>query len=110
MVTITERGTTVFRVFDPSANHMEVRGSFTQWHANPIAMTPMGGGWWEVEVTVAPGDHEFQYLVDSARWTTDYAASGVRLSRQGTWVSLLHVPDRDLTPVVTFAQRRRIAA
>jgi 1,4-alpha-glucan branching enzyme len=107
MVTITERGTAVFRLFDSAAQRVEVRGSFTQWHANPIAMHAVGEGWWEVEATIAPGDHEFQYLVDGVRWTTDYAASGVRLTRLGTWASLLHVPAPDLETVVMPVSRAR---
>jgi len=110
MVTITDRGTAVFRVFEPGVQRVEIRGSFTEWHARPIELVSCGGGWWETEIPVEPGDHEFQYLVDGARWTTDYAASGVRLSRMGTWVSLLFVPEPELEPVVTVKRNRRIAA
>lgn len=112
MVTITERGTAVFRVFEPQAQRVELRGSFTDWHTHPIAMQPVGGGWWEVEAGITPGDHEFQYLVDGTKWTTDYAASGVRLTRLGTWVSLLHVHKAQLEPVVHAAvpARARVAA
>ncbi len=110
MVTITESGATVFRVFEPGVQRVEIRGSFTDWHSRPIEMRSCGGGWWEAELTIEPGDHEFQYLVDGNRWTTDYAASGVRLTRMGTWVSLLYVPATEIEPVVTVRQRRRIAA
>ena len=110
MVTITDRGTAVFRVFEPGVQRVEIRGSFTDWHARPVAMRSEGEGWWQAEIEVAPGDHEFQYLVDGSRWTTDYAASGVRLTRLGSWVSLLHVPALEVEPVVTIRQRRRIAA
>ena len=105
MVTITERGTAIFRVYEQGASRVEIRGTFTGWHANPVALESMGDGWWETEIGVTPGDHEFQYLVDSSRWTTDYAASGVRLTRFGSWASLLHVPAPELEPVVTVTSR-----
>jgi len=110
MVSITERGTAIFRVFDQFAGSVEIRGTFTGWHAHPVAMELKGNGWWEAEIGVAPGDHEFQYLIDRSRWTTDYAASGVRLTRLGTWASLLHVPDPDLEPVVKPTARRAMVA
>ena len=106
MVTTRENGTAIFRMFEASAQRVEIRGTFTDWHAHPIAMRHVGGGWWEGEARVAQGDHEFQYLVDGVRWTTDYAASGVRRTHMGTWVSLLHVRTPEIQPVVRATGKR----
>ncbi len=92
MVTRTDNGLTVFRIHAPKASRVQVLGSFTGWHDQPITMDRVGEGWHEAAVLVGPGDHEFQYLIDGATWLADYAAGGVRRNDHGGWVSQLHVP------------------
>ena len=98
MVTQTGEGRVSFRIHVPDAGRVEVLGSFTNWHEGPIELDALGDGWFELTIELEPGDHEFQYLVDSRSWLADYAAGGVRLNRFGTWVSLLHVPKRIAAP------------
>lgn len=92
MVTQTDEGIARFRIHVPGASRVELLGTFTGWHDGPIDLDRMGDGWFEVDLEIEPGDHEFQYLIDSRTWLADYAAGGVRLNRFGTWVSLLHIP------------------
>lgn len=78
-----------FRVYLPAAARVEVVGAFTGWHRAPVPMLRHEPGWWEARVEIEPGEHEFCYLVDGSVWLADYAASGVRISGHGHWVSRL---------------------
>ncbi|MCA9293716.1 MAG: glycogen-binding domain-containing protein [Phycisphaerales bacterium] len=98
MVTQTDDGVVQFRMHLPGATRVELLGTFTGWHDGPIDLDRVGGGWFELNLEIEPGDHEFQYLIDSRSWLADYAAGGVRLNRFGTWVSLLHIPARTAQP------------
>ncbi len=79
-------GRVEFKMHAPRAREVRVVGSL----GSEIEMKPSGDGWWQGVSTVAPGDHEFRYLVDQRRLVTDWAAGGVRFER-GEWISLLHV-------------------
>ncbi len=92
MVTALPTGELEFKVFAPDAARVEVLGTFTGWSASPVALRKQEGGWWSVQTDVSPGDHDFQYRIDGQTWLTDYAAHGVRLNREGHWISRLAVP------------------
>jgi hypothetical protein len=101
MVTITPRGHVLFRIFAPTAQRVQLLGSFTGWDAAPIDLVPEdadGGGladargWFRLELPLQPGDHAFKYRLDNEEWRTDFAASGVQPDGFGGWNSLLHVP------------------
>ncbi|MBL0926526.1 MAG: hypothetical protein IBJ11_02595 [Phycisphaerales bacterium] len=104
MVTLTEKDAE-FRLFAPDARTVEILGSFTGWHDQPVAMRPHGDGWWSARLELLPGDHEFQYLIDRTVWLADYAAGGVRLSRLGSWVSLLTISP-GVVPTTTVGSRQ----
>ena len=93
MVTLTDDGKVQFRAYFPGARSVRVAGDFTGWGAGPVAMAPQPDGWWTTTIRIHPGEHSFHYLVDDARWETDFAAFGVEMTRVGTWVSRLYVPD-----------------
>ena len=92
MVSLTGSGSVSFRVFAPQAARVQLVGSFTGWREGAVGMERTDEGWHRVELELAPGDHEFQYLMDGSVWLADYAAGGVRMNEFGTWVSRLHVP------------------
>lgn len=81
-----------FRVFLPEAEAVELVGSFTGWRSGPEPMTREDTGWWVATIELAPGDHDFSYLVNGSAWVADYAASGVKRNGFGGWVSQVHVP------------------
>ncbi len=93
MVNRLPSGESEFRVFAPSAERVELVGSFTQWEVKPIALEPEGDGWWRAEAALNSGDHDFNYRLDGRSYQTDYAAHGVRLSEDHGWISRLHVRD-----------------
>ncbi len=109
MVTQTAEGVHEFRIFLPNASRVEILGTFTGWHDGPIELERMGDGWYEVNLEIEPGDHEFQYLIDGHNWLADYAAGGVRLNRFGTWVSMLHIPTPTPKPVPVVETRFTMA-
>lgn len=93
MVTVLSGGKAEFRLFAPDASGVELCGTFTGWESNAVTMTRNETGWWTLSMDLPPGDHEFQYRVDAGkRWLTDYAAHGVKRSKLGSWVSMIHVP------------------
>lgn len=98
MVTVSELGRCLFRLYMPHAGSVEVVGSFCDWTLDPSAgvleLHRDDEGWWSGRLSLPPGDHEFCYLVDGRAWMPDYAAAGVRRDSSGRWVSLLSVSER----------------
>ena len=94
MVTTTDSGLTKFRIYVPDGERVQLLGTFTGWHDQPISMDPVGDGWHEAALEIRAGDHEFQYLIDGRRWLADYAAGGMKRNEFGCWVSQLHVTTR----------------
>lgn len=91
MVEPTGDGGVRFRVFVSDAERVEVRGSFTSWDTDPVSLDrePDTDGWWVGSLTLPPGLHEFQYVIDGEGRLADYAANGVRQDAFGEWVSQL---------------------
>lgn len=59
-----------FILFEPSAEHVELAGSFTGWQR--IGMKRIGSsGYWELYLEVASGEHRFAYILDGERRITD---------------------------------------
>lgn len=59
----------------PGAQSVALVGSFNDWDpaATPLQPAPSGGVW-TVEVPLAPGRHEYAYVVDGVRWLADPTA------------------------------------
>lgn len=109
MVTQTAASGIRFRVYMADAQSVELVGTFTNWRDGAIPMTRADQGWWEAELNLDAGDHEFQYLVDGEHWLADYSAGGLRLNRYGTWVSQLSIP-LDEAPTYKFEEHTAPAA
>lgn len=96
MVSLTESGRCVFKMYMPNAGSVELLGTFCDWKAErnegAIELERDDEGWWSAKTDLPEGDHEFCYLVDGRTWMPDYAAGGVKRSSTGRWVSLLSVP------------------
>lgn len=95
MVTETQDGLYLFKVYYPHAGSVEIVGDFTE---RPIAMRRDSNGWWSAAVRIPPGDRTFRYIVNGNSPLPDYAAGGLERDRDGTWVSCLHVPERPASP------------
>lgn len=73
-----ERARTVlvrFELLDPDAERVTLAGSFSDWDASAISLTrnPVTG-LWTVTVPLAPGEHQYLFVVDGERWIPDPSA------------------------------------
>lgn len=100
VVTHLSSGSVEFRVFRPSADRVELLGTFTDWRQRAVSMQKEPSGWFVARLAVEPGDHEFQYLIDGTEWIADYGASGVSQNGYGLWVSALFVPEPETRRIV----------
>ena len=54
----------------PAASSVILVGDFTHWQKNPISLRKYSGGIWRVNVSLAPGEHRYRFLVDG-EWRDD---------------------------------------
>ncbi len=59
-----------FVLYQPQAAAVQIVGSFTDWQARPLQKTGESG-YWEVTLTVPPGEHRFAYLLDDSQRMAD---------------------------------------
>jgi hypothetical protein len=66
-----------FVFHDPDARAVAVAGSFNDWNpvAAPLARSDKGD--WTVTLTLAPGQHQYAFVVDGRRWVADPAAPAI---------------------------------
>lgn len=62
-----------FRLDAPGAQRVAVAGSFTGWKPEH-GMRESAPGVWTVRVPLAPGIHDYAFVVDGERWVPDPAA------------------------------------
>ena len=77
MVAIDDNGTLTFTLHHPTAERVEVVGTFGGWHEEPISMTPLGAGHFELRIDPGPGVYLFRYRIDGEVWRTDEEAHGL---------------------------------
>lgn len=77
----------------PAARQVSLVGDFNGWakDATPLVATNENGAW-AVSVTVAPGRHEYAFIVDGDRWSPDPFATRVA-DEFGTESSVVTVGD-----------------
>jgi 1,4-alpha-glucan branching enzyme len=54
----------------PAATRVQLVGDFTHWQQKPISMQKAADGIWRVAVELAPGTHQYRFLVDGD-WRDD---------------------------------------
>ena len=59
-----------FSCFAPEAQSVSLAGSFTGWQQAPVSLKKSKGGVWKTTVRLAPGRHEYRFLVDG-EWRDD---------------------------------------
>jgi 1,4-alpha-glucan branching enzyme len=69
------RATVAFELTAPEASSVALVGDFNDWNAG---VTPLkraqANGRWEVTVPLAPGQYNYAFVVDGARWLPDPTA------------------------------------
>jgi 1,4-alpha-glucan branching enzyme len=59
-----------FTLSAPDARNVKLAGDFTGWEDAAREMTRQSNGSWKTTVTVAPGQHEYRFIVDG-QWVDD---------------------------------------
>ncbi len=65
-----------FRFHDPDASEVHLAGTFTDWEPRH-ELRPAGDGSWTVLVPMAPGVHDYAFVVDGTHWEVDPSAPRV---------------------------------
>lgn len=64
---------------DANATSVALAGDFNGWSRTATLLEPAGGaGLWVIEVPLAPGRHEYAFVVDGERWVADPTARSSR--------------------------------
>src|SRR5881296_53066 len=67
-----------FVLFAPRAHRVAIAGTFNQWDREATLLAPAGTtGVWTTTLALAPGQHQYAFVVDGERWVTDPAAPAV---------------------------------
>lgn len=57
---------------DPNARQVTLAGDFNGWSRSATPLEDIAGsGQWSVELVLAPGRHEYVFIVDGERWVAD---------------------------------------
>ena len=68
-----------FVFYSPNARQVELIGGFNGWKAGASPMTDINGdGLWVTTVTLPPGEHEYQFIIDGKERIADPLASVVK--------------------------------
>lgn len=82
-----------FELTAPEAGRVTVAGTFNDWNPDSVALhlNPVTGVW-SVTVPMRPGEHQYLFVVDGARWIPDPGALAEVEDGFGQKNSLLVVP------------------
>ena len=76
----------------PEAKSVKVVGSFNNWiPTNDYLMEQREDGTWSKNITLAPGEYQYKFIVDGARWVEDKNNSDVAINPFGDRNSVLVV-------------------
>ena len=79
-----------FVLHDPGAKQVSLCGEFNGWACDATPMTRQGDGPWETTIALAPGRHEYKFLVDGD-WKHDPLARVNVWNQNGTLNSVAQV-------------------
>jgi hypothetical protein len=57
-------GSVRLRVHAPEAKLVALSGNFNSWNPEAAPLSPVGDGWWEIRIELAPGRYEYAYVID----------------------------------------------
>jgi AMP-activated protein kinase-like protein len=66
-----------FRLQTSDASDVRLAGSFTHWQPE-YQLHETGPGLWTVTLPLAPGVHDYAFIIDGQRWVTDPYAAAVQ--------------------------------
>jgi 1,4-alpha-glucan branching enzyme len=80
----------VFRFETSIGNRVQLVGDFTNWEKYPLEMYPIGGGVWQVAVTLPAGRYAYRFLVDG-EWRDDPWSLHRETNAFGAFNAVVHV-------------------
>jgi len=87
-----DRAHVTFELHAPSANRVELLGSFNEWRRGQIVLAgPDASGYWTAELELPAGRHEYIFLVDGRQLVTDPTAETVRADGFGNRNAVIEV-------------------
>jgi 1,4-alpha-glucan branching enzyme len=81
---------TSFSLLAPLAREVLLVGDFTEWEKAPVALKKGKDGSWSKDLSLAPGEHEYRFIVDG-EWTTDPHAQVWKGNPYGSDNAVKHV-------------------
>jgi hypothetical protein len=85
----------IFALLEPNAKQVSLCGDFNGWASDAAPMKRAGNGLWEMTVALAPGRHQYKFIVDG-QWMPDPLARENVWNQHGTLNSVVEVPARRL--------------
>jgi hypothetical protein len=79
-----------FVLHEPGAKQVSLSGEFNNWASDATPMKRYGDGHWEATVALAPGRHEYKFVVDG-NWKHDPLARVNVWNQNGTLNSVAQV-------------------
>ena len=79
-----------FALVEHQAHHVLLGGTFNNWSTETTPMERLGDGRWQTRWALAPGRHEYKFLVDG-QWLPDPNAQEQSSNDYGTINSILEV-------------------
>lgn len=73
------------------AHQVAVVGDFTRWQSQ-VPLRRAADGTWIAEISLRPGDYEYMFVVDQARWVSDPRAPRYRADGFGNRNAIVTVP------------------
>lgn len=55
----------------PAVTSVHVAGSFNEWNSSARALTRQADGSWRTELTLAPGTHQYKYVMNGDVWASN---------------------------------------
>jgi len=89
-LTVAESVKVTFVLFEPNAKQVSLCGEFNGWSINATPMKRDDAGHWETTVALAPGRHEYKFVVDG-NWKHDPLARVNVWNENGTLNSVAQV-------------------
>ena len=74
----------------PNATRVFLAGDFNDWRTAAAPMTKTNDGSWRAKARLAPGEHQYKFIVDG-QWVHDQAAERQVLNSYGTLNSVIRV-------------------
>lgn len=82
-----------FVIYLPDVAQVEIAGSFTNWKRIPMQRAG-NSGYWEVQLALQAGEHQFTYIVNGQQRLTDPTVRTRELDDFGGYNSILFVDDK----------------